>query len=127
MAQIKITASKAMITFKGDGTLSTSKVDTKAEVTAKDGQIVATGKMSSQGSGQWSAADGNLTLCMDAVEGKGTMQLKMPGGKTMNIPMPKSKPTECDRWTYTCDGATLSTVQAMPMDSTMTTTYTRVE
>jgi hypothetical protein len=126
MAQIKIEASDAMITLKGDGTLSTSKVDTNAEVTANDSQIVATGKMSSQGSGHWSAADGNLTLCMDAVEGQGTVELKMPGGKTMNVPVPKSKPTNASM-TYTCDGATLSTVQAMPMNSTMTTTYTRVE
>jgi hypothetical protein len=125
MAQIKIDSSDAMITLKADGTLSTSKVDTSAEIATEDSEIVATGKMISQGSGRWSAAGGTLTMCMDASEGGGTVEFKMPGGKTMNMPMPKSKPTNATM-TYTCAGDALSTVQAMPMDSEMTTTYTRV-
>lgn len=125
MAQIKIQANDAMITLKSDGTLTTSKVDTNAEVTVQDEAITATGKMSTQGRGRWSAADGTLTLCMEAVEGKGTVELQMPGGKTMNVPVPDSKPTTTSM-AYTCAGDTLSTEQAMPMNSTMKTTYTRM-
>jgi len=124
MAQIKIQASEASFTFNGDGTFSTSKINTKTEVTAKDAPIKATGSMSTQGSGLWSAADGKLTLCVTAVDAKGGMALKAPGGQSTNIPMPHMGPSEVTM-TYTCDGDTLSTVQAMPMNSTMTTTYTR--
>jgi hypothetical protein len=125
MAQFNVTATKALFTFKADGTFSTSKVDSKAEVTAKDGQMQVTGQMSSQASGQWSAAGGKLTLCNTALDSKGSMQLKMPGGKTMDMPMPETKPSDATM-DYTCAGDALSTVQAMPMGSMMTTTYARV-
>jgi len=125
MAQIKIQASEASFTFNGDSTFSTSKINTKTEVTANDAPIKATGDMSTQGSGQWSAADGKLTLCLTAVDAKGGMEMKGPGGQTTNIPMPHMGPSEVTL-AYTCDGDTLSTMQAMPMNSTMTTTYARV-
>ncbi len=47
--------------------------------------------MTSQGSGQWSAADGKLTLCMDAVASKGSAQIKLPNGMTVNMPTPQVK------------------------------------
>jgi hypothetical protein len=39
--------------------------------------------------------------------------------------MPQLKPSKVSM-SYTCEGETLSTVQPMPMDTTMTTTYARV-
>jgi hypothetical protein len=125
MAEIKVQATKATITFNADGAFSTSKVDATSEVQAKDASAQMTGHMTAQGSGQWSAADGKLTLCQAATDAKGSMQLKLPGGKTMNMPMPKMGASEV-AMTYTCAGDTLSTVQQMPMGSPMTTTYTRV-
>jgi hypothetical protein len=80
--------------------------------------------MSTQGGGQWSAADGKLTLRVTAVDTKGGMALNGSGGQSTNIPMTHMGSSEIIL-TYTCDGDTLSTVQAMPMNSTMTTTYTR--
>jgi hypothetical protein len=58
LAQVSAVASNGTLTFNGDGTFSTSKVDTKAEVTAKDAQVHAAGRMSGQASGRWSAAGG---------------------------------------------------------------------
>jgi hypothetical protein len=82
--------------------------------------------MSTQGGGQWSAADGKLTLRVTAVDTKGGVALNGPGGQSTNIPMTHMGSSEIIL-TYTCDGDTLSTVQAMPMNSTMTTTYARAE
>jgi hypothetical protein len=124
-AQVSVTATKALFTFAADGTFSTSKVDATAQVTAKDGQMQATSQMSAQASGQWSAAGGKLTFCNTALDSQGTMELKLPGGKTTKLPIPptEGKGTTMD---YSCAGDTLSTVQPMPMNSTITTTYTRV-
>lgn len=124
-AQVTVTATKALFTFKADGTFSTSKVDARAQVTAKDGGMQATSQMSAQASGQWSAAGGKLTFCNTALNSQGTMELKLPGGKTTSVPIPETqaKDTTMD---YTCGGDTFSTVQPMPMNSTITTTYTRV-
>ena len=41
----------------------------------------ATGQMSGQASGQWSAAGGTLTLCMTDVSSKGTIEMKGPNGE----------------------------------------------
>jgi hypothetical protein len=125
MAEIKVQATKGTITFSADGTFSTSKVDATSEVQAKDAPMQMTGHMTAQGSGQWSAADGKLTLCQATSDVKGTMQLKMPGGKTMTMPMPQTGPSQATM-DYTCTGDTLSTVQPMPMGSAMTTTYARL-
>ncbi|MGE5260253.1 MAG: hypothetical protein ACM3MH_05165 [Actinomycetota bacterium] len=124
-AQVIVTATKALFTFKADGTFSTSKVDATAQVTAKDGGMQATSQMSAQASGQWSAAGGKLTFCNTALNSQGTMELKLPGGKTAKLPIPQteSKGTTMD---YSCAGDTFSTVQPMPMNSTISTTYTRV-
>jgi hypothetical protein len=125
MAQVKVTANNAKITFNADGTFATSKVDATAEVTSEDAPMQAIGQMSSQGSGQWSAADGKLTLCMTAVAGQGTIEFKGPDGKTTSMPMPQMQPADATM-DYTCAGDALSTVLPMPMGSTMTTTYARV-
>jgi hypothetical protein len=125
MAQVSAVAGNGTLTFNGDGTFSTSKVDTKAEVTAKNAQVHAAGQMSGQGSGRWSAAGGTLTLCMTAVSSTGTIELKGPGGEGVKLPMPQMKPATSSM-TYTCNGDALSTVQPMPKSTTMTTTYTKV-
>jgi hypothetical protein len=125
MAEIKVQSTKGTITFSADGAFSTSKTDSTAEVQAKDAPMQMMGHMTAQGNGQWSAADGTLTLCQAATDAKGTMQLKGPGGKVMNMPMPQMGPSEVTMG-YTCAGDTLSTVQQMPMGSPMTTTYARV-
>jgi hypothetical protein len=125
MAQVKMSASNAVITLNRDGTLSTSQVDTKAEVAAKNAEMQASAQMTSQGSGQWSAAEGKLTLCMDAVASTGSAQLKLPNGMTLAMPMQQAKPS-VSTMSYTCSGDTLSTVQPMPNNTTMTTTYSRV-
>jgi FlaG/FlaF family flagellin (archaellin) len=124
-AQITVTANKALFTFKANGTFSTSKVDATAQVTAKDGEMQATTQMSAQASGQWSAAGGRLTLCNTALNSQGTMELKLPGGKIATVPIPQTqgKGTTMD---YSCAGDTFSTVQPMPMNSSITTVYTRV-
>jgi hypothetical protein len=124
-AQVTVTATKALFTFAADGTFSTSKVDATAQVTAKDGRMEATSQMSAQASGQWSAAGGKLTFCNTALSTQGTMELKLPGGKTATVPIPQTqgKGTTMD---YACAGDTFSTVQPMSMNSTITTTYTRV-
>jgi hypothetical protein len=124
-AQVTVTATEALFTFKADGTFSTSKVDATAQVSAKDGQIQATSQMSAEASGQWSAAAGKLTFCNTALNSQGTMELKLPGGKTTTVPIPQAqgKGTTMD---YTCAGDTFSTVQPMPMNPAITTTYTRV-
>jgi hypothetical protein len=124
MAQIKIDASGAAMTLNSDGTFSTSKVDTKSEVTVKAEPVTAMGKMSKQGSGCRSAADGTLTLCMTAIDAQGSMRFKGPDGKMTSMKMPQMKPTNISM-SYTCEGDKLSTVQAMPMGE-MTTTYARV-
>src|SRR6185312_11113871 len=77
MAQVNTAASNGTLTFNGDGTFSTSKVDSNVEVTAKDAD--STGQMSAQAVGQWSAAGGTLTLCMTSADSKGTIELKAPG------------------------------------------------
>jgi hypothetical protein len=125
MAQVSAVASNGTLTFNGDGTFSTSKVDTKAKVTAKDAQVHAAGQMSGQASGRWSAAGGTLTLCMTAVASTGTIELKGPGGEGVKMPIPKMKPATSSM-TYTCKGDTLSTVQPMPKNTTMTTTYAKL-
>jgi hypothetical protein len=125
MAQVGAVASNGTLTFNADGTFSTSKVDTKAEVGAKDAPMHATGQMSGQAGGEWSAAGGMLTLCMTAVSSKGTIELKGPSGEGMKMAMPQMKPAAASM-SYTCDGDTLSTVQPMPKNTTMTTTYTKV-
>jgi hypothetical protein len=114
MAQIKIDASGAAMTLNSDGTFSTSKVDTKSEVTVKEEPVTAMGNMSTQGSGRWSAADGTLTLCMTAIDAQGSMSFKGPDGKMTSMKMPQMKPTDTSM-SYTCEGDTLSTVQTMPM------------
>lgn len=125
MAQVKMSVRDAVITLNRDGTFSTSQVGANAEVAAKDAEMQASAQMTSQGSGQWSAADGNLTLCMDAVASKGSAQIKLPNGTMMTMKMPETKPS-VSTMSYTCSGDALSTVQAMPHETTMTTTYSRV-
>jgi hypothetical protein len=126
MAQVKMSASDAVITLNRDGTFSTSQVDANAEVAAKNTEMQASAHMTSQGSGQWSAADGKLTLCIDAVVSKGSAQVKLPNGMTMNMKMPQAKPS-MSTMSYSCSGDVLSTVQPMPQNTTMTTTYSRVQ
>ena len=125
MAQVGVTAN-ALMTFNGDGTFSTSKADASAHVVAKEGRpMEATGQMSSEGSGQWSIEEGKLNLCMSAVNSSGKVQMQGPNGMATKVPMPQMKPA-ATALTYTCDGNTLSTVQPMPRNTTMTTTYTRM-
>ena len=126
MAQVSAAPSNGMLTFNGDGTFSTSKVDAKAEVTAKDAAVQATGQMSAQAAGQWSAADGMLTLCTSSADSKGTIELKGPGGEKIKMAMPQMKPANSSM-SYTCAGDTLTTTQPMPKNTTMTTTYARVQ
>jgi hypothetical protein len=45
---------------------------------------------------------------------------------TMNMPMPQTKPS-VSTMSYNCSSDALSTVQPMPHDTTMTTTYSRVQ
>lgn len=126
MAQVKMSASDVVITLNGDGTFSMSKVEANAEVTAKGAETQASAHMTSQGSGQWSAAGGKLILCLNAVASTGTAQIKLPNGTTMNLPVPQAKPS-ASTMSYTCSGDTLSTVQPMAQNSTMTTTYARMK
>jgi hypothetical protein len=65
----------------------------------------------------------HLTLCMTAVSSTGTIELKGPGGEGVKMPIPKMKPATSSM-TYTCKGE--STVQPMPKNTTMTTTYAKV-
>ena len=125
MAQIKIDMSNATMTFKDDGTFATSKASTDTEVSMKGSQMKAMGKMTSQGSGNWSAADATLELCTTSTDAEGSIQMQGPGGETTTMAMPKAGPSNVSM-SYTCDGDTLTTVQAMPMNSKMTTTYARV-
>jgi hypothetical protein len=70
MAQVSAPPSNGMLSFNGDGTFSTSKVDSKAEVGAKHSAMHATGQMSARASGQWSAAaGGTLTHELGGLEG----------------------------------------------------------
>jgi hypothetical protein len=125
MAQVSVTAN-ALMSFNGDGTFSTSKADASAHVVAKEGRpMEATGQMTSEGSGQWSVGEGKLNLCMTAISSSGNVQMQGPNGMATKVPMPQTKPAAM-ALTYTCDGDTLSTVQPMPRNTTMTTTYTRV-
>jgi hypothetical protein len=126
MAQVNAAPSNGTLTFNGDGTFSTSKVDSKAEVTAKDATMQATGQMSAQAAGQWSAAGGTLTLCMTSADSKGTIELKGAGGEKIKMAMPQMKPANTSM-TYDCAVDTLTTTQPMPKNTTMTTTYARVQ
>lgn len=123
MAQVKMLASDAVITLNRDGTFSTSKVDANAEVAAKNAEMQASAHMTSQASGQWSAAGGKLTLCMDAVASKGSAQIKLPNGMTVNMSTPQVKASVSTM--DSCSGNSLSTEQPMPQNTTMTTTYSR--
>jgi hypothetical protein len=125
MAQPIVAPNDGTLTFNGDGTFSTSKVDSKAEVTAPGASMRATGQMNAQASGTWSASGGTLTLCMTSVDSKGTIELGGPAGKKMKLAMPQMKPANTSM-IYTCAGATLSTTQPMPKNTTMTTSYARV-
>jgi hypothetical protein len=80
----------------------------------------AIGHITLQGSGHWSAADGKLTLCMGAMEGKGTVRLNGPDGKMTTMAMPQVMKPQDATVTYICADDTLSTVvRAMPMNPTM--------
>jgi hypothetical protein len=125
MAQPTAAPSNGTLMFNADGTFSTSKVDSKAEVTAPGTSTHATGQMNAQASGTWSAAGGTLTLCMTSVDSKGSIEIEGPGGKKMRLAMPQMKPANTSM-AYTCAGATLSTTQPMPKNTTMTTSYARV-
>jgi hypothetical protein len=120
---LKSAPSRAMA--RSPSTFSTSKVDAKAEVGAKDAPVQPTGQMSGQASGQWSAAGGTLTLCMTDVSSKGMIELKGPNGEGVKMAMPQMKPTDASM-SYTCNGEALSTVQPMPKNTTMTTTYAKL-
>jgi hypothetical protein len=125
MAQPTAAPNDGTLTFNADGTFSTSKVDSKAEVAAPGTSMHATGQMNAQASGRWSAAGGTLTLCMTSVDSKGSIEIEGPGGKKMKLPMPQMKPANTSM-AYACAGATLSTTQPMPKNTTMTTSYARV-
>jgi hypothetical protein len=60
---------------------------------------------------------------MTAVSSTGTIELKGPGGEGVKMPIPKMK-LATSSMTYTCKGE--STVQPMPKNTTMTTTYAKV-
>jgi hypothetical protein len=62
---------------------------------------------------------------MTEVSSKGTIELKGPNGEGVKMAMPQMKPADASM-SYTCAGDTLSTVQPMPKNTTMTTTYTKV-
>jgi hypothetical protein len=126
MAQVEVSANNAVINLNRDGTLSTSQIDTNAEVAVEGTQMQATARMTSQGSGKWSAAGGKLTLCLDAVASQGSAQIRLPNGTTMTMPMQQAKPT-VSSMSYTCSGDALSTVQSMFNNTTITTTYSRVK
>jgi hypothetical protein len=126
MAQVSVSASNNMLTFNGDGTFSTSTADASAHVVAKEGApLQATGHMTAQGNGQWSVVDGKLNLCVTAVDSSGSIQMQGDHGMTTKVPMPQMKPS-ASSVTYRCDGDTMSTVQPMPHNTTMSTTYAKV-
>ena len=51
--------------------------------------------------------------------------MKGPNGETMKMAMPQMKPASASM-DYTCSGDTLSTLQPMPKNTTITTTYTKL-
>ena len=126
MAQPTAAPAAGTLTFNSDGTFSTSRVDSKAEVTAPGTSMRATGQMNAQASGTWSAAGGTLTLCMSSVDSKGSIEIEGPGGRKMKMAMPQMKPANTSM-AYSCADATLSTTQPMPKNTTMTTSYARVQ
>jgi hypothetical protein len=92
---------------------------------AKEGKpMEASAQMTSEGSGQWSVGEGKLNLCMTAASSAGSVRVQTPNGMATNVPMPQIKPA-ATALAYTCNGDTLSTVQPMPRNTTMTTTYSR--
>jgi hypothetical protein len=126
MAQVNMTANETSLTFNPDGSFATSQGNSKADVSINGAPMMAMAQMSLQGSGQWSAGDGKINLCIAAVTGGGTVEIKLPNGQTAKMPMPQMQPTNTSI-SYTCEGDTLTTTQPMPRGTTMTTTYTRVQ
>jgi hypothetical protein len=77
MAQVSVQANNNTMIFNNDGTFATGKIDTSAQVAAKEGAPMgATAHMAVEGSGQWSAGDGRLNLCMNAVASSGSIQMQ---------------------------------------------------
>ena len=126
MVQPTVAPSNGTLTFNADGSFSTSKVDSKAEIAAKDASMHATSQMDAQASGIWSAAGGTLTLCMTAADSKGTIELNGAGADKIKMAMPQIKPANTSM-AYSCTGDTLSTTQPMPKNTTMTTSYARAQ
>jgi hypothetical protein len=134
MVQPTAAPNNGTLTFNADGTFSTSKVDSKAEVTA--GHVDARDRADECASerdvvgGGWHAyavhglrrlegqhRDRGTGRQEDARDGRSVPRLKLA--------MPQMKPANTSM-TYTCAGATLSTNQPRPKNSTLTTSYARV-
>ena len=122
--QVHIDTGDVTMTLNEDGTYETSKARSKTEISVEGTPVEATGNMSMQGSGKWSAADDALTFCAMSFEGDGALEVMGPSGREMTMKLPKIAP-EDSVVTYTCVGDTLTTVMEM-MDSKMTTIFTRV-
>jgi hypothetical protein len=76
--------------------------------------------------GEGFALDSIRFWSLNAVASKGTAQIKLPNGMTVNMPTPQVK-ASVSTMDYTCSGNSVSTVQSMPRNTTMATTYSRVQ
>lgn len=115
--------SNQSITFRRDGSYATSAMQGSFDMSAGDSR--GSGNATAQATGRWSARrGGSLNMCADtqALSGRGT--ITTPAG-SRDITARNPGPGDL-QMSYTCAGATLSTIQPMPRGApSMSTTYTR--
>ena len=122
-------ASTAELVLQRDGMFRTGQVSASISMQPGESATRAEGDARLQASGRWSAADGQLNMCMDLAALDGEARL-VARDETVRMPLPPLPPSETSV-SYTCSGDTLRTTQPMPRHGggeypPMETIYTRV-
>ena len=129
LPQVRITSASLVgntMTLNEDRSFRTgeSHVSARLETVSSDPRATGTSSLQGQVSGRWSTAGGQLTLCPDGGNVRGTAKVTMQG-RTMTTPMPVTRLQPSTR-PYVCSGNTFRVTTSVGSAGTATTIYTRV-
>ncbi len=109
--QVSIRDQQAKIHLKADGHYATAA---QAEVSAQQDELRAvTQQASYRAQGTWTADDGLLVLSPDAQNSDGKMEVSIPGGRRLRLPMPRGS-MRATQLQYRCSETSLETRMSMP-------------
>lgn len=122
--QVAIAQQQGTLEFRPDGSYAAGG-RAEATATGAGGMSATTRDAQFQAQGRWSTAGGRLTLHPSRESTSGTMKIQVPGGRTLEMPMPRG-PAQVQDMQYACSGAELETRMAIRNATPIVQRYRRL-